>query len=156
MTKQPEQQSAAMRPASPGIVDRGASGVKPWELDPDLAAAKLAENLINKLGTPSIISKKFAVRYGIFHALNHQRGFNETGYDSSIRLAVYRQVAAQSVNVDGEYFRNTFALLMKPKYILQGGVMMPGQFQEEQKESIFGKIVNWFRGGKKNESAQQQ
>ena len=154
MIKQPDQQSVALRPTSPGVVDRGQSGVKPWELDPDLAASKLAENLLNKLPTPSVISKPYAVRYGIFYALNHSEK-NPTGYDSSLRLAIYQEVAHQSVNIDGELFRSTFAYLMKPKYILQGGGLMPGQFQEEQKESIFGRVINWFRGGKKNDQQQQ-
>jgi len=152
LTKESPQQQVALRPQSPGIAERGNGGVKPWELDPDLAASKLAERLIEKLGTPSVISKPFAVRYGIFHALNHTPG-NETGYDSSLRLHIYQQVASQSVNIDGEYFRSVFAYLMKPKYILQGGQMMPGQFQEEQKESIIGRVIGWFRGGKKNEQS---
>ena len=128
------------------------AGVKPWELDPELAASKLAERLIDKLGTPSVISKPFAVRYGMYHALNNT-GDNQTGYDNSLRLHIYEKVAAQSVNIDGEYFRSVFAYLMKPKYILQGGQMMPGQFQEEQKESVIGRVINWFRGGKKNEQS---
>ncbi len=134
------------RPENKGITDHASGNVKPWELDAELAQSKMAELMINRLGTPSILDKNFAVRYGIFTALNHSIS-NLTGYDSSLRIAVYREYAAQSVNEDGYYFRSFWAYMMKPKYVINGN-MQPGQ--EEQKESLIGRMVGWFRGGEKD------
>lgn len=157
----------ATRPASPSTTERAGSGLRPYELDPELAQIRLAEIMIGKLGTPAVVSKPFVVRYGIFHALNHTLPLfrdidgqlkmvdpgNETGYDCSLRLHVYRQVAAQSVNVDGAYFNDFWAYLMKPKYIINGMNGQPNQFDDE-KESIAGRIMGFFRGGKKNDNGQ--
>jgi len=162
--KDPGTQLAA-RPQSPTPQDRNGNGVRPYELDPELAQIKIAEILIGKMGTPAVISRPFVVRYGLFHALNHVdpeydtrdghriSAGNSTGYDASLRLHVYREVAAQSVNIDGRYFNNVWAYLMKPKYIIQGMNGMPTQFEDDKKESIAGRIMNWFRGGKKNEQS---
>jgi hypothetical protein len=155
----------AIRPASPTPGDRGSNGIRPYELDPELAQIKIAEILIGKMGTPAVISRPFVVRYGLFHALNHTEDLfneagilvhpgNKTGYDSSLRLQVYRKVAAESVNIDGRYFNNVWAYLMKPKYIIQGMSMMPNQFEDDKKESVVGRVMNFFRGGgKKNEQS---
>jgi len=158
----------AVRPPSPSPGDRGSTGIRPYELDPELAQIKIAEILIGKMGTPAVISRPFVVRYGLFHALNHidpeydtKTGIllnpgNQTGYDASLRLQVYQKVSAESVNIDGRYFNNVWAYLMKPKYIIQGMSMMPNQFEDEKKQSVVGRVLNWFRGGKKNESNNAQ
>jgi len=165
MTMKDQGTQLAARPQSPTPQERNGNGVRPYELDPELAQIKIAEILIGKMGTPAVISRPFVVRYGLFHALNHvypvydtRDGHqisvgNSTGYDASLRLHVYREVAAQSVNIDGRYFNNVWAYLMKPKYIIQGMNGMPTQFEDDKKESIAGRIMNWFRGGKKNEQS---
>lgn len=164
----PEKQEIkiAPRPASPNPAERNGPGIRPYELDPELAQIKLAEIMIGKLGTPSIVSQPFVVRYGIFTALNHRSPIyrdingesvkvdpgNLTGYDCSLRLDVYRKVAEQSVNIDGKYFHGFWAYMMKPKYIINGMLGQPNQFDEEKGESIIGKVANWFRGGKKDDN----
>lgn len=136
------------RPENKGVSDRAAGNLKPWELDPELAQLKIAELMIGKMGTPSILEKPFAVRYAIFNALNHDIE-NPTGYDTSLRLAVYRQYASQSINQDGIYFKNFWAYMMRPKYVIQGGNMI-GQPAEE-KQSIIGRAIGWFTGKGKTE-----
>lgn len=128
---------------------------RPDQVDPELANLAMAKLLVEKMGTPSILNKNFVVRYGIFNAINHSPE-NPTGYDSSLRLAVYREVSSQSVNIDGVYFEKVWAFLMKPKYIINGMNGMPNQFDQEKGESIVGRFVNWIRGGKKNEQSANQ
>ena len=142
------------RPASPSSSQQDKPGYTPDQLNPDLAAAKMADEIVKRLGSPSIISKKFAVCHGLLKSMNNTPG-NPTGYDCSLRLAVYERVAANSVNIDGKYFERLWAYLMKPKYIIQGTPMGQSSF-EEQKESIIGRVVNWFRGTPKQETGGQQ
>lgn len=165
----PEKQDVkiAPRPASPNPADRNGSGIQPYQLDPELAQIKLAEIMISKLGTPSDVSAPFIVRHAIFKSLNHRPPLyrelngevvlvdpgNPTGYDCSLRLDVYRHAEAGSVNKDGHYFNNFWAYLMKPKYIINGMSGQPNPWEKEEGESIFGRVVNWFRGGKKTEPA---
>jgi hypothetical protein len=154
------------RPENKGVVDRKGGPVEPWQLDPELAQLKLAELMIEKLGTPSIINKKFIVRYGIWTALNHRDPVydnntgilldpgNPTGIDCTLRLKVYEKVAAQSINENGEYFRSYWAFMMKPKYIIQGNVGQP--IEQEEKQSLIGRAIGWFTGGNKKNAQQQQ
>ncbi len=143
MTEEPQ------RPINKSVKDLGGiSGFRPDQLDAELASAAMATEMVKRLGTPAIISKKFIVYSGIWQALNHTKE-NPTGYDSSLRIAVYNKVAALSVNVDGKYFDSFWQYMMKPKYILTG-TPMQGQF-EEQKPSIFERVGNWIRGVKGSE-----
>jgi hypothetical protein len=123
----------------------GPSGYRPDQLDADLASAAMATEMVKRLGTPAIISKKFIVYSGIWQGLNNSPT-NKTGYDTTLRMAIYDKVAALSVNVDGKYFDSFWQFMMKPKYILTG-TPMQGQF-EEQKPSIFERVANWIRGTK--------
>jgi len=122
---------------------------KPYQLDPELAATQMARDIIERLGTPSIVSKRFIVYLGIAKGLNDRPGYR-TGYDTSLRIAVYEHVASESVNVDGKYFSSLWAYLMKPKFIIQG---MPQTTPfEEEKVGIGKRILNFFHiGGKKEE-----
>jgi hypothetical protein len=168
----------ATRPPPPGTTQLNGGQYKPEQLDPELANLAMARMLVEKSGTPSILTKKQIVRYGIFNALNHvppkyrqisdeykdaegihpaeyeviSKG-NPTGYDSSLRLSVYREVAAQSINEGGKYFEKAWAFLMKPKYVINGMTMGPGMQDEEKKESLAGRFMNWWRGGGKNEQS---
>lgn len=166
MTKEPEKKEIAIRPPSPGSSQTNNNQWKPEQLDPELANLAMAKLLVEKMGTPSIVNKQFIVRKALFKALNHipkkyemidpdtfaviDKG-NPTGYDSTLRLMVYDYAEQGSVNIDGQYFEKAWAFLMKPKYIINGMAGQPGQFQEEEGESIAGRILNWFKGGKKNE-----
>jgi hypothetical protein len=171
VTKEPEKKEIAIRPPSPGTMQNNSGQWKPEQLDPELANLAMARLLVEKMGTPSIVNKQFIVRKAIFKALNHipkkyeeitteednavvlkciNKG-NPTGYDSTLRLLVYDYAEQGSVNIDGQYFEKAWQFLMKPKYVISGALGMPGQFEEDKGESIAGRIMNWFRGGKKNE-----
>lgn len=155
----------APRPASPNPAERNGGGIRPYELDPELAQIRLAELMIDKLKTPSDISGPFIVRQSIFKSLNHRPPLyrlvdkeevlidpgNNTGYDCSLRLEVYGHSEGGSVNRDGHYFNNFWAYLMKPKYIINGMAGQQNPWQKEEGESIVGKVMGWFgKGGKKD------
>ena len=162
----PEKQEVRIpsRPVSPNPTDRNGSGIRPYDLDPELAQIRLAEIMIGKLGTPSDISAPFVVRHAIFKSLNHRPQMyrvidgvehlvdlgNNTGYDCSLRLDVYRHAEGGSINKDGHYFNNFWAYLMKPKYIINGMSGQQNPWEKEEGESIIGRVVGWFRGGKKD------
>jgi hypothetical protein len=162
----PEKQEVriAPRPASPNPAERNGSGIRPYELDPELAQIRLAEIMIGKLGTPSDISAPFVVRHAIFKSLNHRPPLyrlvdgqevmvdlgNNTGYDCSLRLEVYAHAEQGSINKDGHYFNNFWAYLMKPKYIINGMSGQQNPWEKEEGQSIVGRVVSWFRGGKKD------
>ena len=162
----PEKQEVRIspRPASPNPADRNGSGIRPYELDPELAQIRLAEIMIGKLGTPSDISAPFVVRHAIFKSLNHRPPMyrvidgiehlvdlgTNPGYDCSLRLDVYRHAEGGSINKDGHYFNNFWAYLMKPKYIINGMSGQQNPWEKEEGESIIGRVVGWFRGGRKD------
>ena len=137
------------KPESPSAVRQSTGQYRPDELNPDLAAARMADELVKRLGKPSIISKKFAVRYGIFRGLNHIDKENETGYDCSMRIKVYDEVSNNSVNIDGKYFERIFAYLMKPKYVINGAPFGQSAFEDE-KQTLFERLMGW--GKPKNDS----
>lgn len=136
--------------AAPTAEKTQSNNWQPHEVDPDLATAKMAENLIEKMGPPSVISTPFVVRYGIFSGLNHTES-NPTGYNCGMRLSLYRKVAHESVNVNGMYFEHIWQYLMKPKVVVQGLANQPA-FEQEEKTSIWDKLTGWFRGGKKDDT----
>jgi hypothetical protein len=77
---------------------------------------------------------------------------NPTGLDFSLWISFYEEYEKGSVNVEGSYFNNFWTWANKPKVTMMGtGFGMP--IQEEQKESVIGRVINWFRGGKKNDTA---
>jgi len=171
MPKEPqERKEIAARPGSPSITTKTIEQWNPAELNPDLANLAMAKLLVEKLGTPSRIKKEFIVRKAVFTALNHIPATlqevipaneyepavlniinpgNPTGYDSSLRLEVYRCAELGSVNEDGIYFDRVWAFLMKPRYIINGMAGMGGLQESEKGESLIGRAINWFRGGKK-------
>jgi len=159
---------ALPRPENKGLSNQQNGNLKPWELDPELAQIKIAEKMMDRFPRPSILTKEFVVRYGMFKAINHIDPVlnygpdgklvgiipgNPTGYDCSLRMRVYDNVSAESVNVEGQLFHNFWAYMNKPKMIING---LPFGQPEEEKQSIFGKILGWATGkGKKNEQNQQ-
>jgi hypothetical protein len=136
------------RPENRGAVENKGV-VKPYELDAELAQLKLAELMIGRLPCPSKVNKAFIARKAIWEALNNTQE-NQTGYDCSIRIRLYDQFALQSVNEEGMYFERFWAFMMKPKYIING--MQQGQIEE--KESIIGRAIGWFRGKPKEQTQQ--
>jgi len=81
---------------------------------------------------------------------------NPTGLDFSLWIDFYEKYEEGSINEDGVYFNNFWTFLNKPRLnIMQGGVGIP-MFQEEEKQSIVGRMVNWLRGGKKNDTTNNQ
>jgi hypothetical protein len=174
MPKKEEVQTAPIKPAIPGARDKGTGQWRPDQLDPDLANLALARHLVDGMGTMGHVDKPFIVRQALAEALNHKPPTTElykrviqgeeyevqriiapgnpTGYDSSLRCAVYSRVMQSSVHVNGMAFNNVWALLMKPKYIINGMAGNMNQFEEDKGESAIGRLINWFRGGKKNDA----
>jgi len=144
------EQKTPVLPASPSSSKTTESKWQPYEVDPDMANAKLANDLVTMCGRPGIVSKEFVIFHGILQGINHSKE-NPTYFDCSRIISVFDAVFANTVNINGALFEKIWQYLMKPKMIIQG---MPGQmsFQEEQKESYFDKIRNWFTGGKKNDT----
>jgi hypothetical protein len=139
-------------PASPTAGERTSSAFQPHELNPELAAAKLAEKLVERMGDPTIVSQKFVVWQGIWEGLNHT-GTNKTGYDCSMRVNLYAHIGKNSVNVDGKYFERLFAYLMKPKYVITQAAGMPGNAFQDEDPGFFRGLWNRFTGaGKKEET----
>lgn len=113
----------------------------PSDFDPDLQSLQMAKDLLKGLDKPSEISKNFAARKALYTALNHvpatydkdwnviSKG-NPTGYDSSLRLALYDSYEKSSLNVDAKLFNSFMAFLMKPKMIIQG--LPSGQPQQAE------------------------
>jgi hypothetical protein len=147
--------SDIVRPQSPSASDKQSAAYRPDELNPELAAATLAKDLIGKFPVPSIISKKFAVYQGIWTGLNHVAGKNETGYDCSMRLAVYSAVARESVNIDGKSFNAIFTYLNKPKVIVQGMQSIESGFEEER-PSLASRLWSGLTGRNKQQQEPKQ
>jgi hypothetical protein len=144
----------ATMPPSPTAEHRTSSAFQPHELNPELAAAKLAEKLVDRMGDPTVVSKRFVVWQGIWEGLNHTKE-NPTGYDCSMRVALYRHIAKNSVNIDGKYFDRLFAYLMKPKYTIVQNTGQPGNAFQEDEPGFFRGLFNRLTGqGKKQEEPQ--
>jgi len=140
-----------VQPSSPSARD-AYTGMRPEEYNPEMACAKLAAETAGKLGTPTIISKKFAVYHSIWQTLNHVAGTekdpgNHTGYNCSLRVRLYNNAAEESVNIDGKFFERLWAYLMKPKYVISGTPYGVSSF-DEQKPTIFQRITGVFTGKK--------
>lgn len=132
------------RPEPHSVQQSGHREYSPADLNPDLAMTEMAKGVIKDLGTPTVIKQNFSVWHGICRALQ-----DGGVYDCSLRLQLYDHVAANSVNISGKYFERFWAFLMKPKYVIQG---IPFGEKEEEKQSLVGRMVNWWRGGKANDT----
>ena len=139
------------RSEPPRSSPEGAKDIKPSDYMADMAQAKMAEMLIAKMGTPSIVSKPFVVWSGIWDALNDSPD-NRTYLDTSLHCAIYRNVAKNSVNVDGRYFDRAWAYLCTPTYVITQNTGVPANsFDQNQ-----GGLINWIKsklgGGNKQEA----
>ena len=132
--------SATIPRSEPPRAGSAASDIKPSDYMADMAQAKMAERLLEKMGTPAIVSKQFVVWSGIWEALNDAPG-NKTYLDTSIHCSIYRNVAKNSVNVDGRYFDRVWAYLCTPTYVITQNTGVPANsFDQNQ-----GGIINWLK-----------
>lgn len=140
---------APSMPPSPSSKDKQHEGSdwKPHEYNPDMASAKLAETMMEKMPPPGIVSKPFVVWLGIFRGLNHTKD-NHTYFDANLFVSIFEGVSHDSVNINGALFEKFWQYMMKPKMIIQG---VPGQatFTEgEEKESLWERVAPTWLGGK--------
>lgn len=142
--------SEIIRQQSPSAAQGVMNQYRPDELNADLAAATLAKDLIAKLPTPAIDTRKFTIIHGLMQTMNHKEE-NRTYLDTSLLVELMDRVSEKSVNSDGKYFNNIFAYLMKPKYIIQG--MPQAGVPEEQKPGILQRVLGWGKGNKQQEGA---
>lgn len=133
------------QPASPSA-QNSKTELRPEEYNPDMACAKLAAETAARLGTPTIISKNLAVYRSVWKTLNNSED-NPTGYDCSLRVRLYDNLAADSVNIDGRFFERLWAYLMKPKYVISGTPYGENALDVE-KPSILSRIAGIFTGKK--------
>lgn len=134
-----------IRPKIPSAADRQQTAYRPDELNAELAAATLAKDLIAKLPTPSIDTRKFTIIHGLMKSMNHvnPKGAdpgNLTYIDTTLFVNLMDRVSAASVNVDGTLLNSIFAYLMKPKYIIQG---MPSTPEVEEKPGLLSRLFGW-------------
>jgi len=141
-------------PPAPTAAPRKKNELTPADYDPDLAAAKLASDMMERYGTPGIVSKQFVIWHGLLRGLNHSES-NPTYYDCSRILSVFDSVFHNSVNIDGANFEKSWQYLFKPKVVIQGiaGQQVFDQTQED-KAGIIDRIRSWFGGGEKNNGAE--
>jgi hypothetical protein len=141
-------------PKSPSVADQTSHTFRPEETNPELAAAAMVKEMMAKFPTPAIVNKKFSIFEGILMATNHVAPTldkdgkildpgNPTYFDCTPRLRAYKKVAETSVNVDGALFKNFWAYMMHPNYIIQGMPQMPTQ---EEKPGLISGLLNKFRG----------
>lgn len=144
-------------PSSPSARTGTDNRWKPWEVDAELANAKMVDTLMSMYGRPGIVSKDFVIWRGILNGLNHRSRVTEeekvidpgnpTYLDLSMLLSVFDGVFDDTVNISGSLFEKSWQYLMKPKVIIQG-VPPTGSFQEEEKQSVLDRIRGWVGGGK--------
>jgi len=124
---------------------------RPDELNADLAAASLARELVNKLPTPAIDTRKFTIIHGLMQSMNHSES-NTTFIDTSLLIELMDRVSEKSVNVEGKYFQNLFAYLMKPKYIIQG--MPQAGTTQDDKPGLLTRLWRGITGRGQTQEAQ--
>lgn len=129
-------------PKSPSVSDQVSHTFRPEETNPDLAAAAMVKDMMAKFPTPAITTKKFNVYQAIVQSLNHSEE-NPTYFNSTMLSAVFDRAAATSVNQDGALFKNFWAYMMHPNYIIQGMPQMPTQ---EEQPGLIARLLNKVRG----------
>jgi hypothetical protein len=140
-------------PPKPSNVNQGE--MKPSDYIPDMAAAKMAADFVNKMGPFTNVSKAFIVRQGIWTGLNHGPK-NKTGYDCSMRISIYTAVANHSGNVDGFNLKSFWQYLMRPSYVITQMGGLGGQPFSQEEPGFFRRILNRLTGGGQQPQVQQQ
>ena len=147
--------SDIQRPPSPSGSDKRGSGFKPSDYNPDLANTEMVKDMMEKLPSPAIVSKKFTVFQGLLKSLNHTDK-NKTFINTEPLSILMDEVSRNSVNVDGALFKNFWAYMMHPIFnIMQGGMMTPMTQQEEQ-PGFFGRMINRITGKGNPQEAKTQ
>lgn len=142
----------AIRPPSPGSSTIQQAGFKPSDLDPELQTLAMVENMRKDLDSPSDVSEVFEVRKALYTSLNHTES-NPTGYDSTLRLAVYSSYEKGSLNIDAKFFNSFMAFLMKPKMIIQG---LPQAQQQQEEPGFLSRALLRLRGQEPQQQGVQQ
>jgi hypothetical protein len=141
------------RPPAPSGSDRKPTTFKPSDYNPDLANTEMVKGMMDKLPTPAIVSKKFTVFQGLLKSINHSDK-NLTYIDTTLLCSLMDEVSKNSVNVEGALFKNFWAYMMHPTFIIQGMPMTPQTEQEQP--GFFGRIINRIRGKDTTQGAQTQ
>lgn len=122
---------APQQPQYPGGQTPATVQTNPSDFDPELQTLEILKGLLKGMDTPSDISKNFAARKALYTALNHREPTydkdgkmidlgNPTGYDASLRIALYKCYEMSSLNIMARLFGTVTSILMKPKVIIQG------------------------------------
>lgn len=135
--------SDIQRPPSPSGSDKRGSGFKPSDYNPDLANTEMVKDMMAKLPSPAIVSKKFTVFQGLLKSLNHNDN-NKTYIDTALLSSLMDEVSKNSVNVDGFLIKNFWAYMMHPTFIIQG--MPQTQTIQEEQPGFFGRMMNRITG----------
>lgn len=136
-----------VRTPPPSVADVKTKTYGPQDTIPEIANTVMVKEILGKLPTFAIVSRKYTVFHGIVKGLNHTEQ-NPTYLDLSLLDAVLTEIEHESVNVDGYNIKNFWAFAMHPNYIIQG---MPSVLQQEEKKpGILSKIGSWW-SGKPNE-----
>ena len=139
------------RSETPTVETRHSGQTRPEDYLADVAQAKMARDLIAMMGRPTKVSRAFVVRHGIWLSLNHSKE-NKTGYNCSMRCAFYREVANDTVNIDGWYGERLWAYLMRPIYTITQSAGMPTNAFDEEEPGLLRRLFNRVTGGGKQEA----
>lgn len=129
--------------------------MKPSDYIPDMAAAKMASDFVNRMGPFTNVSKAFIVRQGIWTGLMNSEK-NRTGYDCSMRISIYTAVANHSGNVDGFNLKSFWQYLMRPSYVITQAGGLGGQPFSQDEPGFFRRMLNRITGGGNQPQQQQQ
>lgn len=139
-------------PPAPTGVSKTQGTFKPSDYNSDLANIEMVKDMMAKLPTPTVVTKKFTVFQGMVKALKHDPVTNPTYIDLSLLSVVLDEVSRQSVNVDGFNIKNFWAYMMHPTFIIQGSPMAQQQTQE-QEQGFIGRAWGRITGRGQQESA---
>jgi hypothetical protein len=147
------EQTPITRPPAPTGGDKKSNPFKPSDYNPDLANTEMVKDLMAKLPSPAIVSKKFTVFQGLLKSLNHT-ATNKTFINTEPLNLLMEEVSKNSVNVDGFNIKNFWAYMMHPTFIIQG--MPQTQATQEEQPGFFGRIMNRIRGKDNTQGAPAQ
>ncbi|RPJ04313.1 MAG: hypothetical protein EHM36_10950 [Deltaproteobacteria bacterium] len=129
-----------VRPSTPDATGLpvGTPARPPWEYESELAKYQAIRDFIGKSGELSDVTDTFHHYEARLIALN-----KVTGYDCSLRLAMYRQFKKTSPDHLRMSRNEIVRLLTQPKIVVHGSDFLRDDYQEP---GFWGNVVN---GGKK-------
>ena len=148
------EQTPIQRPPAPSGSDKKTGTFKPSDYNPDLANTEMVKDMMAKLPSPAIVSKKFTVFQGLLKSLKPHETNNPTYINTKPLNLLMDEVSKNSVNVDGFNIKNFWAYMMHPTFIIQG--MPQTQPTEQEQPGFFGRIMNRIRGKDSTQGAQPQ